>query len=170
MRTHWTSEEVLTLRREWGEVSQRTLRQKLRGRSWIAIQWKAYSLGIKRCPQGHVSLTALARRFGVERPMLRTILTERGVRLFRAYGTRRAKEGQRKFWNELADETEALEAFDHWMSLEWSSDAAARIGCDEQRLRYKANVAGLAQAKRRVRLRPDQWDELARSKPRELKR
>lgn len=63
---HWTAAEDGILRREWGEVGQRALKAKLRGRSWMAIYKRAEDIGLPGgLPQGYVSLSRAAEILGL---------------------------------------------------------------------------------------------------------
>jgi hypothetical protein len=71
----WTPAEDATLRREWSEVAQRTLRAKLPGRSWRAILRRATMvLGLTSIPQGWETFDSAARRTGYCSETLRGIL------------------------------------------------------------------------------------------------
>lgn len=78
-RCAWTREELVTLRAEWGEVKESTLRKKLGGRTWAAIAQKAYRLRLANPSQGMVSLHEAMRLSGMSLRPLRVVLAEAGV-------------------------------------------------------------------------------------------
>ncbi len=70
----WASEEDVILRREWGVLQQRALRQKLVGRSWVSIQWRASVLGLPLSSQGWETLPTAEARAGYDQATLRRIV------------------------------------------------------------------------------------------------
>jgi len=77
----WTREDLVTLRAEWGEVNERTLRTKLGGRTWDSIAMKANRLGLANPSQGMVSLHEAMRISGMSLRPLRIALAEGGVKV-----------------------------------------------------------------------------------------
>lgn len=64
-KCRWTTFEVRTLARHWGELAPRLLRARLPGRSWLGIYRQAQSLGLPtRAPRGWVSLCRAAALLG----------------------------------------------------------------------------------------------------------
>jgi hypothetical protein len=110
----WSAREVETLRREWGEVGQRVLCQKLRPRSWIAIIQKAYAIGLPfGIPQGWASIKEAAERSGFHRSQIVKICRRNDVQI-RLYPLRcyRTPSGARGRWRIV--EWDALrDAIDH---------------------------------------------------------
>lgn len=79
-RLPWTPEDVATLVREWGELSPRTLREKL-GRTAGAIARKAWDLRLPdhAAAEGCVTAHVACRRLGIHHPTLRALLRECGI-------------------------------------------------------------------------------------------
>lgn len=77
----WTQEEVLTLRREWGELTERVLRQKLPGRTISAIYGKAKELGLPAQSDGRTGYRHASTRLGVDLLAIRKLITEVGMTL-----------------------------------------------------------------------------------------
>lgn len=75
----WSAREVRTLRRLWGETCERVIGSRLPGRSWQGIVDVAKRLGLPNPSQGLVTMSAAARRAGVEPPTLQKILRAEGV-------------------------------------------------------------------------------------------
>jgi hypothetical protein len=84
----WTREDLVTLRAEWGEVNERTLRTKLGGRTWDSIAMKAHRLGLANPSQGMVSLQEAMRISGMSLRPLRIALAEGGVKVSKRVRTR----------------------------------------------------------------------------------
>ena len=78
-RARWTREDLVTLRAEWGEVNERTLRTKLGGRTWAAIAMKAQRLGLANPSQGLISLQEAMKLSGMSLRPLRIAAAEGGV-------------------------------------------------------------------------------------------
>jgi hypothetical protein len=81
IRQFWTSEELITLRAEWGALCERGMREKLPGRTWQAIASKAIELGLRAPNQGLISVREAVRRTGLERAQLRRVLAAAGVKV-----------------------------------------------------------------------------------------
>lgn len=77
----WTREELATLRREWGELGERTLRAKLPGRTTTAIYGKARELGLDPQSCGREGFRQAARRLGVDDLAVRKLIAEAGMTL-----------------------------------------------------------------------------------------
>lgn len=93
----WTRDEVVILQREWGELTERTLRSKLPGRTLIAIWGKARELGLPPQSDGRGSVREAERRLGIDGTAVRTLVSEAGFTLglaapitprYRRYGRR----------------------------------------------------------------------------------
>lgn len=170
-RVHWTAEELTTLRREWALVSMRRLRDKLPGRSTLAIRRRAHALGLDGAQiQGLLALTTLAQKFGFARPTMLGILERAGVKLVRRHPGGSLRENRRQFWKIYADETEAREAFERWAREETAQAAARRVGVCARVLRKRALDAELVTFGAPARLQPEQWDELASVRRRRRRR
>lgn len=77
----WTREELTTLRREWGEVGERTLREKIPGRTVLAIWAKARELGLPPQSDGREGIRPAARRLGIDDLAVRKLIDEAGMTL-----------------------------------------------------------------------------------------
>ena len=112
-KVHWTQEEDAVLRREWGEVGQRSLKKKLRGRSWRAIYRRACNLGLPQgLPQGSVALSRAAEILGLCGPQSVEALARRQGVPVRLHPHPHAPEGTRRHpWRcvDLDDITAAME-------------------------------------------------------------
>jgi hypothetical protein len=140
-RRKWTADEDRVLVREWGEVTQRVLRAKLRGRTWGAIVERAGDLGLPMgVPQGWETLTAAARRLGYATATLRALLARRGITTKRWVG----RGGTRPFTIvEATCATEAVEAeLEERRRIETIADAARARGVGEQNLRRALLLMG----------------------------
>lgn len=147
-RRRWTAEEVRTLLLEWGEVSPRTLREKLPGRTWLAIYEQATKvMGLAPPQQEMVSLGAAARRAGFSHQKLRSILERRGVEIEQyrsgSVGERRSQARYRVDPIEVQDAVEAeLAALRH--GPESISEGAMRLGMSPSALRSRlADIGAL---------------------------
>lgn len=111
-KMHWTREEDAVLRREWGEVGQRVLKKKLRGRSWRAIYRRARNLGLPQgLPQGSVALSSAAEILGLSSPDAVEALARRHGVPIRPHPHPHAPEGTRRHpWRcvDLDDITAAM--------------------------------------------------------------
>ncbi len=76
----WTPEDDAYLAREWGELTERTMRQHL-GRSKKALILRAWRLGLPRQSQGKVHVKKASVRVGIDRGTLQLILAECGLRV-----------------------------------------------------------------------------------------
>ncbi len=76
---HWTAAELVTLRAEWGTISERRMREKLHGRTWSSITRKAMEIGLRAPNQGLLSIKQAEERTGLDRRKLRAILVAAGV-------------------------------------------------------------------------------------------
>ena len=78
----WSDADLRTLRTEWHELSERRLRERFPGRSWLAILHKATELGLPMgVPQGHVSVERAITELGLTRPTFFAICEARSVRV-----------------------------------------------------------------------------------------
>lgn len=77
----WTREELTTLRREWGELGARTLREKIPGRTLAAIYAKARELGLPPQSDGREGIRPAARRLGIDDLAVRKLIGEAGMTL-----------------------------------------------------------------------------------------
>ena len=166
-RTHhpWTPEQLATLVREWNEVGARTLLAKLRPHTWTAIRLRASALGLAALPQGLVSISRLAERFGVSRDLLQLIVSRASVRVRSTYPNRYPPHVRRLVSWHLVDEFDARKAFEAWLRRETPQEASARTGVASHTLWLRARHAGLVVPRRRTRLEPAQWDVLANVRP-----
>jgi hypothetical protein len=88
-KKRYTSEEVSTLAREWGEVMPRTLCQKL-GRTWSALREKATKMGLAGgIPQGYMSFTAASELMGYSQSgflsAIRRYEARKGIRVLKKH-------------------------------------------------------------------------------------
>lgn len=131
MSTKWSRAELVTLRAEWGEVSERCLRGKLPGRTWGAIAMKAYSIGLRDPNQGAISIKQAEERTGLDRVRLRRILADAGVTVRRRIRTRVTNpDGQ--YRQRIVDAEEVDAAVKAWLRAESlklrKMDAAEAVG------------------------------------------
>jgi transposase-like protein len=76
----WTEQEDRTLLAEWSEVSVKTLRKKIPGRSWAGIVARAHKLGLHvGRMQGWETLRQAAARVGMPDITLARLLRRNGV-------------------------------------------------------------------------------------------
>jgi hypothetical protein len=133
----WTPAECAILLREWADVGEKALRQRLPGRTWCGIAQKARKMGLGDPAQGRESFDAVLARTGLCSRRLRRILREAGVLIAlrpRASAPRCAKQSHR--W--LAVNTDvAVEAVEAWLARGGMTVAAAaeHCGCDKGLLR-----------------------------------
>lgn len=83
----WTEKEIGILRREWGDVGERTLRRMLPHRKNSAIARKARELNLAPPDQGTESLKKSAARNGLNLAQLKVALAEGGVRIIKRVRT-----------------------------------------------------------------------------------
>jgi hypothetical protein len=102
----WTPEEDALLTREWGELAERSLRQKL-GRSANALLIRARELGLPSQAQGRTLVTHACRNIGVWHDTLYRLLDECGLRAEDAAPLRPA--GTRGETRHLAIDADAAE-------------------------------------------------------------
>lgn len=125
----WSRRELVTLRAEWGEVSERKLRQKLPGRTWKAIAEKAKKLGLSNPNQGVASIKEVAIKSGFNHRRVMVILRAMGVRLTYRVRTQVRPNAARRW---VVDLDEALEAIAAWVREQGRRltliEAAARTG------------------------------------------
>ena len=128
----WSQQELVTLRAEWGEVSERSLRHKLPGRPWGGIVAKAAELGLSNPNQGKSSMAEAVRLSGLNRRRLRLIFAEYGVRLTYRIRTRAEGEGAYRGRHWVFDMDEAMEAVRAWLITKAArlnrTEAMARTG------------------------------------------
>jgi hypothetical protein len=162
MGSRWTQAELTTLRTLWGEVSSRTIQRALRAHTWTAIRMKAREIGLPSRPQGHVALSVLADRCGVDFLTMRRVLEWASVATVQGYPAagRNAFSSRAVKWL-FVDEHDGLEAFERWLRAERAAEAAARLGQPAIRLWHRARSAGLLTPRRVARLAPEVWDQLA---------
>jgi hypothetical protein len=136
----WTTRELDILRREWGDVGERALRKKLRGRTWSGIAQKARELGLPAPTQGTVSLKAAAQHIGLHPVTLRRILDASGVQV--AQHTRGTTISPRRLghyrWQrvEIDRAVEAVETWDaHRRARLTVTEAAERCGVSPHTIR-----------------------------------
>ena len=120
----WTREETAILTREWGDCRKRALREKLPGRTWVAICLQARRLGLPPRDQGRVACARLAWRFGCHLKQLLEVCALAGVRVTKVESEAR-KPGARHRWLRV-DPIAAEHAWRAWCDLE-SMHAAARV-------------------------------------------
>ena len=127
----WTRAELVTLRAEWGELSERGLRRKLRGRTWAAIAIRAHRMGLANPNQGKVDMRTASRITGIDHRALPAVLAAAGVR--RTYRIRTNGDcGSVKYrcWMVDADEARAAATahFARLARLLSRPEAARRMG------------------------------------------
>ena len=131
LSTKWTREELVTLRAEWGEVSERCLRRKLPGRTWGAIAMKAYSIGLRDPNQGAISIKQAEERTGLDRVRLRRILADAGVTVRRRIRTQITSPNE-QYRQRIVDAEEVDAAVKAWLRAESlklrKMDAADAVG------------------------------------------
>ena len=138
LSTKWSRDELVTLRAEWGAISERRMCEKLRGRTWDAIAMKAYEIGLRDPNQGLISIKQAEERTGIERVRLRTILADAGVAIRRRIRTRvMTTNGAYRQCVVSAEEVD--EAVATWLRAESAKlrrmDAAAAVGLSPQQMR-----------------------------------
>lgn len=116
----WTRDEVVILRREWGEVGERTLRAKLPGRTARAIYAKASDLGLPPQSDGRESLEAAARRLGVDELAVRKLVAEGGFTL----GLAAPLAARERRYARRAVDADALEVLLHLRDLRCTTSSA----------------------------------------------
>jgi len=112
---HWTEREVAILRAEWGELSERGLRQKLAGRAWGGIVFKAHSMGLGDPNQGLIYFKEAIRQTGVDRKRLLMILDDAGVKRVRRVRLKSEVGGYRQW---MVDGDRACAAVVAWLSAQ----------------------------------------------------
>jgi len=136
-RIPWTPQEDKILRIEWGDVSARTLREKLPGRTWAAIKVRAVRLRLGSPAQGRISLAEAARRAGFSTAFVEQILRARGVRIERHPGGFHAQ--NRRCPRYLVDPDDARDAVEAHLAdeaeVESLTSAAERLGVAATTLR-----------------------------------
>lgn len=165
-RPAWTVAEDRLLRLEWGELSSRTLREKLPRRRWSAIIRRAYELGLGRASRGRVSIAEVAAMAGYSHATARRILAAEGVRVEHHPGGPRA--GARRTRWLLVDPDEARAAVERWLARETIAQAARRLGVSRWAVCQALRRAGAHQATRRgsaVRYDPAVVDAAVRGAP-----
>lgn len=78
---HWTAAEDKLLRLVWGEQGERTVCQKLPGRTPAAIVSRAKHLRLGPQATGRVSIAGAARRLGIDDDSVRALVREAGAHL-----------------------------------------------------------------------------------------
>jgi hypothetical protein len=156
----WSEREVLTLKREWGQVSQRILRNKLKPRTWDAIKSKAREIGLPVSTQGLISVNEACRVSGLCRPTLTAILEELGVNI-RNNPTPTHLQAIR-YVHKYVELDHVLDAAKVWMRRETTEQASKRTGISSKRLSaFLVNLSFKQKGSRaRVRLDPERWDEI----------
>lgn len=153
----WSDADLRTLRTEWHELSERRLRERFPGRSWLAILHKATELGLPMgVPQGHVSVERAITELGLTRPTFFAICEARSVRVRLQYtdGCTRKTLGRHRAPRRYVDLEEARTALGWWLSTETPQEAARARGLYPGTLRRWLNEAGLvAKVKQGVRQR-----------------
>lgn len=159
---HWTRDEVLTLRREWGVASARDLLHKLSGRSWLSIRMKARKIGL-RCPtRGLLSTIEIAAHWGVGRNTARAVVAQMKIRTLTAYPHGSRAPYSVRLRRKYVDPIVADRRFAKWLAMETARQAAQRLNGNERALWRQAVAMGLSEL-RPLRLLPEQWDEIART-------
>lgn len=167
----WTVGEIKLLQELWPNASERSLRDRLRGRSWHAIQLRAWKLGLSPVRwQGFETVSAAAERAGFSESQLLKILrawhahfqtlslAERDslpCPTLRAKRTR-TSDGRRV---RLVESGTVELAVAHWHELETLTDARRRTGVREWSRPGLARALGL---RREDRLTPEAWDAILR--------
>lgn len=139
----WTADEEKTLLLEWKELNPRSLRAKLKGRSWASIHAKAEEMGLPDgVPQGYLSLSQLEAKTGFSRKKLRLILEAASVQLKNSYPSRRRQSTQRA-WSYIVEEGAALAAVEWFVGLETLGAWIKRTGVGNKMAAEEAERLGL---------------------------
>jgi hypothetical protein len=136
----WTQAEVDVLLREWGEVSERTLRAKLPGRTWDGIAQQARKHGLPAPSRGLVSVQAAAKHIGLHRLTLLRILKLARIQVVQHVrgSTLNPKRQGRYRWLrvDLVRAVKAVEAYDRRRATLLSNEQAAEYcGVDHTTMR-----------------------------------
>lgn len=140
-RTHWTAAEDKILRLEWTEIAERSLREKLPGRSRQAIWYRVRQLGLDRgVPQGYEPIHAACVRTGFARPaLLRILAAADDARIFRVKGRRG---GPKRFHRQYVETFAVDAAVAAWLTSEVVAAAARVRGVGQTALREWLVAAG----------------------------
>ena len=163
----WTVGEDALLIELWPTTCERTLRQRLRGRSWHALLQRAQKLKLTTRWQGYETLTAACERAGYQLPRLTKILStwHRHCQTLDPVvldgmpcpKIRWARTWTHKRRVRLVEIGTVDLAVAHWHQLETLTQARERRGIREWRRPGVARALGLRREERRT---PEQWDEL----------
>lgn len=138
LTTKWTSEELITLRAEWGAIGERSLCRKIPGRTWSAIAMKAFEIGLRDPNQGSISIKQAEERTGIRRERLRQILADAGVAVRRRIRTRITNPNA-AYRQRVVDAEEVDAAVKAWLLAEGTKlrrmDAAAATGLSPHQMR-----------------------------------
>lgn len=141
----WTAREDRTLRLEWGELTVRSLRAKLPGRTWVAIVCRARTLRLGSPAQGRVAVAVAARMCGFAHMTMAKILRVEGVHVERHPGGVHAR--ARKVPRSLVDPDEARAAVTRYLArmsaAESITQAAARTGLTARQVQARLARAGV---------------------------
>lgn len=157
-RRAWTSREDRLLTMEWGDVTPRTLRLKLPGRTWRAICHRAAHLGLGHPQREMISLEEASRRTGYCPQTLLGILRQYDVALESlaiGRGADPSSGGARRVPRWRVDPVEATDAVRQYLADraaagETLAAAAARLGLKTETLRLRLRRAGLLRGLQRI--------------------
>jgi len=164
----WTQQQLFTLRNGWQDLIARQLVKDLKPHTWLAIRKKAEELGLPAgVPQGRVSIKEAARICGVDKSMLLRVLAIAKVKTPICYGRLTWTAARRHVCPD-----EAREAMTEYLATESTTDAAQRLRISRDSLLRRAAAEGRPLLGRgvKVRMLPQQWDELLQKHPIQKKR
>lgn len=139
----WSIEEDAILRREWQELGMRSMRAKLRGRTWLAICLRAKRLGLPTgTPQGCCTIREAARRAGYSPEGLTALLRRQGVQVKMRPGWT-ATTVSRKHFCVVWDDVVAAIAAEQRADAVTVGEAAERIGRSHEQTRRLLRAAGI---------------------------
>lgn len=152
----WSREEEKILREGWHESSMRKLRQKLKGRTQIAIEHQAVQV-MKLGPRfhGQLSLLKACELLGVSYPTLLKIAEVEQVHLQnKYYGCKGARR--------VVGEEEIIEAYKRFSRRENRIQYEERSGVPEKVVTRALVHSGRKVKGQRIQLRllPEEWDEI----------
>lgn len=142
----WTPQDDAYLRREWGDTGLRQMALRLR-RTKTAVLLRSKRLGLAHghngIPAGYASIAEVCRRTGYCDVVVRRVLAEAGVSIYRV-DSLRAEFKLRRVFVDRDDAEEALRAYDATLhETETVADAARRHGVHRDMLTRWLEDAGL---------------------------
>ena len=117
----WSPREVQVLKLEWGLVSEKVLRMKLKGRSWTAISTKAKRMKLEDPQQGCWTIEQAVIRSGLGRATLMRAFAHYGVipRLaVRKYHVNRKGADVGHYRRRVVETDDVLTAVKAWLNRE----------------------------------------------------